>query len=195
MNNTLTHFNISDSDLYRIDNEIWITPRVLASALGYSSPSNVLRIIKKNQDVLDACIGMTNLVTPSGTQETTILSEEAVYLICIKSQQPIAKKFQLAFIKTMKAIRKGEYVHVGSFNKLRVECGQWMEKAVQHTGKRKISDKKKVRYFALRDMGVYQWEAANALRIPLKKARQFEKARAMQGIGVTEKKPLPTLPL
>ena len=61
----------------------------MASALGYS---NVTRDVKRHVDSEDR--GVTEMVTPGGTQDVHIINESGLYSLILSSKLPTAKKFK-----------------------------------------------------------------------------------------------------
>lgn len=72
-----------------VKGEPWLVGRDVAQALGYTNPQKAVR---DHVDVEDR--GVNEMVTPSGTQEMTIINESGLYSLVLSSKLPGAKKFK-----------------------------------------------------------------------------------------------------
>lgn len=72
-----------------IDSAPWFVGKDVAAALGYS---NVTRDVKRHVDAEDK--GVTEMVTPGGTQQLLIINESGLYSLIMSSKLPAAKKFK-----------------------------------------------------------------------------------------------------
>lgn len=90
-----------------IDGQPWFVGRDVASALGYS---NVTRDVKRHVDSEDR--GVTEMVTPGGTQDVHIINESGLYSLILSSKLPTAKKFKRwVTSEVLPSIRKhGAYI-------------------------------------------------------------------------------------
>lgn len=72
-----------------IHGEPWMVGKDVALALGYSNPRDAL---SKHVDSDDK--GVSQIATPSGVQEMTIINESGLYSLVLSSKLPSAKKFR-----------------------------------------------------------------------------------------------------
>lgn len=72
-----------------IDGEPWLVGKDVALALGYSNPRDALA-----KHVDDEDKGVSQIATPSGIQEMTIINESGLYSLVLSSKLPSAKKFR-----------------------------------------------------------------------------------------------------
>lgn len=72
-----------------IDGEPWFVGKDVAVALGYEKPTDTVR---KHVDKEDR--GISEMETPSGMQETTIINESGLYSLILRSKLESAKKFK-----------------------------------------------------------------------------------------------------
>lgn len=72
-----------------IDGEPWFVGKDVAQVLGYSNPRDALY---KHVDADDK--GASQIATPSGIQEMTIINESGLYSLILSSKLPGAKKFK-----------------------------------------------------------------------------------------------------
>lgn len=72
-----------------IDGEPWLVGKDVARALGYSNPRDALA-----KHVDDEDKGVSQIATPSGIQEMTIINESGLYSLVLSSKLPGAKKFR-----------------------------------------------------------------------------------------------------
>lgn len=92
MNNTLSiNFTFNESQVRTLSEGevIWFVAKDVATILGHANPE---RAIRKYVDEEDR--GMTELVTPGGIQNVTIISEYGVYSLILSSHTEEAKKFK-----------------------------------------------------------------------------------------------------
>lgn len=92
MNNTLSvNFTFNESQVRTLsDGEIvWFVAKDIATILGHANPE---RAIRKYVDEEDK--GVTELVTPGGTQSVTIITEYGVYSLILASHTEEAKQFK-----------------------------------------------------------------------------------------------------
>ena len=72
-----------------IDGEPWFVGKDVAEALGYSNPRDALA---KHVDGEDK--GVSQIATPSGIQEMTIINESGLYSLIFSSKLPNARAFK-----------------------------------------------------------------------------------------------------
>lgn len=72
-----------------IDGEPWFVGKDVATALGYSNPRDALA---KHVDSEDKRV--SQIATPSGVQEMTIINQSGLYSLVLSSKLPDAKKFR-----------------------------------------------------------------------------------------------------
>lgn len=92
MNNTLSiNFTFNESQVRTLSEGevIWFVAKDVATILGHANPE---RAIRKYVDEEDQ--GVTELVTPGGIQNVTIISEYGVYSLILSSHTEEAKKFK-----------------------------------------------------------------------------------------------------
>lgn len=92
MNNSLSiNFTFNESQVRTLSEGevIWFVAKDVATILGHANPE---RAIRKYVDEEDR--GVTELVTPGGIQNVTIISEYGVYSLILSSHTEEAKKFK-----------------------------------------------------------------------------------------------------
>jgi prophage antirepressor-like protein len=92
MNNTLSiNFTFNESQVRTLSEGevIWFVAKDVATILGHANPE---RAIRKYVDEEDRWV--TELVTPGGIQNVTIISEYGVYSLILSSHTEEAKKFK-----------------------------------------------------------------------------------------------------
>lgn len=108
MNNSLQVFNFEGANVrtVMIDDEPYFVGKDVAEVLGYSSPSATV-----SKKVREKYKGVAVLETPSGKQETTIISEPGIYQLINGSKLESAEKFQdWVYEEVLPTIRKtGSY--------------------------------------------------------------------------------------
>ena len=72
-----------------IDNEPWFVGKDVAEALGYSNPQEAIRTHVESEDK-----GVSEILTPGGKQEVTIINESGLYSLILSSKLPGAKEFK-----------------------------------------------------------------------------------------------------
>ncbi len=89
-----------------IEGEPWFVGKDVAVALGYTNPRDAL---SKHVDAEDK--GESQIATPSGIQNMTIINESGLYSLILSSKLPSAKKFKRWVTnEVLPAIRKtGHY--------------------------------------------------------------------------------------
>lgn len=75
-----------------IDNEPWLVGKDVARALGYGEGKSLNNAVAKHVDDEDK--GVTEMMTPGGKQNVTIINESGLYSLILSSKLPSAKKFK-----------------------------------------------------------------------------------------------------
>jgi len=94
------------------DDEIWMTAETIGDGLEYKNPrKSIMNLYYAHKDEIDDFKGVIDSMTPGGIQETTVFSEQGIYLLIMFSNQPKAKGFRSWVANTTKQIRqKGYYI-------------------------------------------------------------------------------------
>ena len=88
-----------------ISGEPWFVGKDVAEALGYGKGKSLNNAIANHVDAEDK--GVTEMVTPGGKQEMTIINESGVYALIFGSRLPSAKRFKRwVTSEVLPAIRK-----------------------------------------------------------------------------------------
>lgn len=103
-------FGQNEMNIYQNEKkDIFMTREQIGNALGYSNPRDAIRKIhSRNRSSLDNFSRGAQVDTPSGTQVTTIYSEQGIYEIIRKSAQPKADEFYDWVYELLSKLRKGE---------------------------------------------------------------------------------------
>lgn len=109
MNNEMQIFNSPEFGQLRtvvINGVIWAAGKDVAAALGYSNTRDAL-----SRHVDDDDKGVSQITTPSGKQNMTVINESGLYSLILSSQLPSAKRFKhWVTSEVLPAIRKsGSY--------------------------------------------------------------------------------------
>lgn len=72
-----------------IGGEPWLVGKDVSVALGYANPQRAIRDHVDDEDK-----GVTEMVTPGGTQKVPIINESGLYSLVLSSKLPTAKKFK-----------------------------------------------------------------------------------------------------
>ena len=75
-----------------INNEPWFVGKDVAEALGYGEGKSLNNAVAKHVDDEDK--GVTEMMTPGGKQNITIINESGLYALVFGSKLPSAKKFK-----------------------------------------------------------------------------------------------------
>lgn len=75
-----------------INNEPWFVGKDVAEALGYGEGKSLNNAVAKHVDDEDK--GVTEMMTPGGKQNVTIINESGLYSLILSSKLPNAKKFK-----------------------------------------------------------------------------------------------------
>lgn len=85
-----------------IDDEPWFVGKDVAEILEYGNPLRAIRNHVDNEDK-----GVTEMVTPGGTQQITVINESGLYSLILSSKMPKAKAFKRwVTSEVLPAIRK-----------------------------------------------------------------------------------------
>lgn len=91
-----------------IDGEPWLVGKDVSVALGYANPQRAIRDHVDDEDK-----GVTEMVTPGGTQKVPIINESGLYSLVLSSKLPTAKKFKRwVTSEVLPAIRKTGGYHI-----------------------------------------------------------------------------------
>lgn len=103
-------FNEIECNIYSKDNEMFMTGEQLGKVLGYSEPRIAIsKITNRNEYLKDKEFSaVTKMVTPSGTQETRVFTEDGIYEVTMLSKTETGKKFRKVVRGIIKSLRKGE---------------------------------------------------------------------------------------
>lgn len=80
--------DFGDIRVIEIDNEPWLVGKDAAIALGYSNPRDAL-----SKHVPDKFKRVSQIATPSGAQNMTLINEAGLYKLIMRSKLPNAEKF------------------------------------------------------------------------------------------------------
>ncbi len=96
-------------DLYRDDHEIWMTSEQVGKALGYAYPvQSIQKLFERNQARLEPKSAVVKLTSTDGkAYETRVFSEEGIYEILRKSNQPKADEFYDWVYRLLHNLRTG----------------------------------------------------------------------------------------
>lgn len=75
-----------------IDGEPWLVGKDVAQALGYGEGKSLANAVARHVDPEDK--GVTEMMTPGGRQEMTIINESGLYSLVLSSKLPTARKFR-----------------------------------------------------------------------------------------------------
>lgn len=94
-----------------IDGEPWFVGKDVAQALGYRSGKSPTNAIARHVDDEDK--GVTEMMTPGGPQQVTIINESGLYSLILSSKLPNARDFKhWVTSEVIPSIRKhGGYIH------------------------------------------------------------------------------------
>lgn len=88
--------------------EIFMTSEQLGQALGYLNPRNSISNLVRRHTYLKSreFTGVINLVTPSGTQQTRVFTEDGIYEVTFLANTERALQFRSWVRKILKELRK-----------------------------------------------------------------------------------------
>lgn len=75
-----------------VNGEPWLVGKDVARALGYGEGKSLANAVANHVDAEDR--GVTEMMTPGGNQNMTIINESGVYSLVLGSKLPTAKKFK-----------------------------------------------------------------------------------------------------
>lgn len=91
-----------------IGGEPWLVGKDVSVALGYANPQRAIRDHVDDEDK-----GVTEMVTPGGTQKVPIINESGLYSLVLSSKLPTAKTFKRwVTSEVLPAIRKTGGYHI-----------------------------------------------------------------------------------
>lgn len=98
-------------DVYKNDNEFYMTREQIGTALEYDDPRKRIAVIHtRNKDRLDPLSRRFQIETPSGVQEMIVYTLRGVMEICRFSRQPKADKFMDFVWNVMESLYNGNSV-------------------------------------------------------------------------------------
>lgn len=87
--------------------EFWFVGNVVAEALGYKQPRQSLaRILERNPEDFIGYTRRCQIDTSSGKQNTTIMNEEGIYVLCMLAKTPKAIRFRRTVAEKIKEWRQ-----------------------------------------------------------------------------------------
>jgi prophage antirepressor-like protein len=176
MTTTLQHFGLAEDQIIRKDGNFYLPISKLSDIL-QTEKRNLLSNIRRNKEEFGE-LGVINLSTPSGNQDSLILDEEQIYILCmITRSSEKAKEFRRVFAKALKMIRSREFVHISELKAVQLELGLTQEKLFMKI--EKASKKRVDRYFQLRAIGLSTVEAARAVKLRARPSARLEKTKAL----------------
>ncbi len=170
--NTIQHFGLTETQIVRRDGQFYLPLNRLSEILGVEK-NNLSRNIQRNKEEFGE-VAMDKLSTPSGVQDSYLLNEEQVYLMCmlVRSSE-MAKEFRKVFATTLRQIRAKEYVHISEIKELRTYLIE--AKKMELVLYSKIPHSKINRYDRFREIGLCRKEACKALDLPIKTMTRYDK--------------------
>src|SRR5690625_3909368 len=107
------------------NNDVFMTREQIGQALEYSNPRIAISNLHKRHKVrLDKFSSVIKLSTEAGERETTVYSEQGVYEIIRRSEQPKADDFYDWVYDLLSKLRKGDIQVVqpkGEYEKLQIQ--------------------------------------------------------------------------
>jgi anti-repressor protein len=105
-------FKYENNDVRTVEmnGEPWFVGKDVAAALGYGKGKSLANAVTNHVDSEDK--GVTELMTPGGKQNVTIINESGLYSLILSSKLPTAKQFKRwVTAEVLPAIRKnGGYI-------------------------------------------------------------------------------------
>lgn len=104
------HPEFGDLRTIEIDGEPWFVGKDVAAALGYGKGKSLANAVARHVDPDDK--GVTEMMTPGGAQQMTIINESGLYSLILSSKLPSAKDFKhWVTSEVLPSIRKnGAYI-------------------------------------------------------------------------------------
>lgn len=110
--NNMQIFKYENNDVrtVKMNGEPWFVGNDVAAALGYGKGKSLANAVTNHVDSEDK--GVTELMTPGGKQNVTIINESGLYSLILSSKLPTAKQFKRwVTAEVLPAIRKnGGYI-------------------------------------------------------------------------------------
>ena len=75
-----------------VEGEPWLVGKDVAQALGYGEGKSLANAVANHVDEEDK--GVTELMTPGGSQKMVIINESGLYSLVLSSKLPTARKFK-----------------------------------------------------------------------------------------------------
>ena len=127
MNNKIRVFENTEFGSVRtvaINGEPWSVGKDVAEALGYGKGKSLANAVAKHVDAEDK--GVTEMMTPGGKQNTTIVNESGLYSLVLSSKLPSAKKFKRwVTSEILPSIRKNAVYATPEFLQKTISDPQW----------------------------------------------------------------------
>ena len=110
-----------------VGNEPWFVGKDVAAALGYKNPQEAVRT-----HIFDEDKGVSEILTPGGTQKLTVINESGLYSLILASKIPSARAFKKwVTSEILPTIRRhGAYISDPLMQKMAVNPGL-LEKIVE----------------------------------------------------------------
>lgn len=116
-----------------LDGTPWLVGKDVALALGYKNPQEAIRNHVDEDDK-----GVSEILTPGGTQSVTIINESGLYSLVLSSKLPTAKKFRrwvtgevLPSIRKRGAYTVGACPQLEQIGKMWADLAKWNDLARQ----------------------------------------------------------------
>lgn len=101
-----------------IENPLFLAKDV-AEWIDYSKSNGKYKVSQMTRTVDESEKGIYNVDTPGGIQESTFLTEDGLYEVCMQSRKPIAKQMKKEIKKYLKSIRlTGAAIPIGNEQKM-----------------------------------------------------------------------------
>ncbi len=159
---------------HEVQGEFCLTADDLNKGLGYEDPRAVLNLYNRHKDELDGYVGIIKLMTPGGTQDTTVFNEEGVYLVSMLAKTPKAKEFRKKVARVLKDLRQRK------MEAIRKETAIALIDFQHSIGKRDMAFMERLMRY--RKKGLYQWETAKLLGVSEDTVRAYEQRLKKSGL-------------
>lgn len=114
-----------------IDDEPWFVGKDVALALGYGTGKSLANAVAKHVEADDK--GVTEMMTPGGKQNITIINESGLYSLILSSKLPKAKEFKKwVTSEVLPAIRKNGVYATPEFVQKSISDPQWAIAVLQN---------------------------------------------------------------